>query len=222
MMRIDFHIHSCYSKDSLMSLEGIISTLKSRGINCMALTDHNNVDGIYEIQKIAPEGFKIIPGEEIKTLEGEIIGLFLKEKIQEGLSPEDTIKKIKEQDGLVYVPHPFDRIRKTRIPFPALERIRKDIDIIEVFNARNFFNGDNQKSLDYAMEHNIPMGVGTDSHTFWELGACYVEVSDFSSPEELVEVLKSGIRVTNLNNPLVHLGSFYSKYRKKLYGLWGK
>ncbi len=212
MIKIDFHIHSCYSKDSLMPVNTIIETLQKRGLNAFALTDHNNMDGVFEARRSG--NVKFIPGEEIKTSHGEIIGLFLKEAIPPGLPSEKTVKLIKDQGGLVYVPHPFDRWRSSRIAFPELERIRKDIDIIEIFNGRIITPGDNKKAEEYAKNYDITMGVGSDSHLVCELGLSYVEIEDFSTPEELLEALRAGRRVTSLSSPFIHLGSTYSRLRK--------
>lgn len=214
MWRIDFHVHSCYSKDSAMSNEEIIKSCKDRGINCIALTDHNELAGAIEMEKSGI--FRVIAGEEVKTADGEIIGLFLKEKIRAGLSAEETVKEIKTQGGLVYIPHPFSKWRRTKLKFSALEKIKNDIDIIEVFNSRNFFRTDNLKAEEYALENNITMAVGSDSHITCELGSCYVEVEDFSSPSDLLTVLKHGHRVTNLSSAFVHFGSAFVRIRKNL------
>jgi len=197
-----------------MSPQIIIEHCQRRGINCIAITDHNEIGAALEMEKMGD--IKIIVGEEVKTREGEIIGLFIKEKIPPALSPEETVGIIKEQGGLVYIPHPFSRWRRTRIKTDALERIRKDIDILEVFNGRNLSSSDNLRAEQYATEHNIPMGVGTDSHITWELGGSYVEINDFSSPGELLMALRNGCRVTNLSNPVVHFGSTYVRIRKNL------
>ena len=112
-MRVDLHSHSFYSKDSLSSFEAIIAGVLRSPLDALALTDHDKFEGALELQKRAP--FLVIPGEEIKTKNGEIIGLFLKEWIPPQLSPIETIDRIREQDGIVYVPHPFDRVRGSRI-----------------------------------------------------------------------------------------------------------
>ncbi|MEQ8190884.1 MAG: PHP domain-containing protein [Candidatus Eremiobacterota bacterium] len=214
MWRIDFHVHSCYSKDSAMSQEEIIKACKDRGLNCIALTDHNELEGALEMEKSGL--FRVIAGEEIKTADGEIIGLFLKEKIRGGLSPEETVRQIRAQDGLVYIPHPFSKWRRTKLKISAIEKIKHDIDIMEVFNGRNFFRADNLKAEEYALKNNITMAVGSDSHITCELGSCYVEVEDFSTPAELLTVLKHGHRVTNLSSAFVHFGSAYVRIRKNL------
>jgi hypothetical protein len=197
-----------------MSNEEIIKSCKDRGINCIALTDHNELAGAIEMEKSGI--FRVIAGEEVKTADGEIIGLFLKEKIRAGLSAEETVKEIKTQGGLVYIPHPFSKWRRTKLKFSALEKIKNDIDIIEVFNSRNFFRTDNLKAEEYALENNITMAVGSDSHITCELGSCYVEVEDFSSPSDLLTVLKHGHRVTNLSSAFVHFGSAFVRIRKNL------
>jgi predicted metal-dependent phosphoesterase TrpH len=112
-LRADFHSHSHYSRDSVISPQAFIDRCLRKGIDCIAVTDHNEIEGAFVIQKLAP--FKVIVGEEVKTSEGEIIGLFLKELVPKGMSPEDTIDCIHEQGGLAVIPHPYDIFRRSVI-----------------------------------------------------------------------------------------------------------
>src|SRR5207248_9693577 len=130
-MRIDLHSHTLCSKDSCNEYDRIISAVLDCGLDGIAVTDHNELHGALELQKVAP--FLVIPGEEIKTSRGEIIGLFLKEWIPPGLEPIETVERIHEQGGVAYVPHPFDEFRGSRIERGALEEVTPYIDILEVF-----------------------------------------------------------------------------------------
>src|SRR3990172_204249 len=133
-MRADLHAHTHFSRDALTSVDTFAQRYQRAGIDCVAVSDHNNIDGALAVREVAP--FRVIIAEEIKSTEGEIIGLFLQETIRKGLTPEDTVRAIKEQGGLVLVPHPFDRTRRSVIRESALLRILPQVDVIEVFNAR--------------------------------------------------------------------------------------
>src|SRR5687767_13395971 len=121
-LRADFHSHSHYSRDSVINPRTFVETCERRGIDCIAVTDHNEIEGAFVIDKLARESgrLKVIVGEEVKTAEGEIIGLFLKEWVPRDLSPEETIRAIHEQGGLVVVPHPYDVFRRSVITETAL------------------------------------------------------------------------------------------------------
>ncbi|HUV53340.1 MAG TPA: PHP domain-containing protein, partial [Dehalococcoidia bacterium] len=135
MLKADLHVHTRYSPDSISSPEKIVQRCIDSGINCLAITDHNSIAGALETKRIAP--FKVIVGEEILTNSGEIIGYFLTEEIPPHLSPEDTVKRIKDQGGLVCIPHPCDSLRpQSKLQRRALERIMPQVDLIEVYNSR--------------------------------------------------------------------------------------
>lgn len=142
--------------------------------------------------------------------------MFLNKKISPGLSPEETIEKIKEQAGLVYIPHPFDRLRSSAIKEEILNKIISDIDIIEVFNSRNLFKKDNDKALSFANEHNILKGVGSDSHTKWEVGQSYLEIENFKDAEEFIINMNNSTLKTKKSSILVH---FITKFIKILGGV---
>ncbi len=184
------------------------------GINCLAVTEHNNVEGALAVQRVAP--FKVIVAEEIKTVEGELTGLFLKETIPPNLTPEETIERVKAQGGLVSLPHPFDRVRREPLRETARERILSRLDIIEVFNSRTTFRSDNERARRLAEELGLPMGAGSDAHSPWELGTTYVEMPDFEGPQEFLEALRQGRVVGRRANPLVHAISTLAKLRWRL------
>lgn len=213
MIRVDLHSHSCYSKDSRSTIDGIIQALPKSGLHALALTDHDQIEGALELQRRAP--FFVIPGEEIKTDHGEIIGLFLKEWIPPKLTPKETIERIREQGGIVYVPHPFDRVRGSRITEDQLESISGDIDILEVFNARNALPRFNARALEYARAKGLMMGAGSDAHRYREYGAAYIELPRFDDAESFRESLRSGVWRGRLSSPLVHAHTRLDVLRKR-------
>ena len=202
-MKIDLHTHTLCSKDCLSQYDRIIRAVEASGIDGIAVTDHNEFRGALEMRNRAP--FLVIPAEEIKTSEGEIIGLFLQEWIPPGLSPLETIHRIREQEGVVYVPHPFDEFRGSRLERSALHEIRPEIDILEVFNARNALPAFNSRALAYAQEHGLLGGAGSDSHTYGEYGRAYVDIPPFDGPREFLDSMRLGTWKGRLSTPLVHV-----------------
>jgi predicted metal-dependent phosphoesterase TrpH len=194
--------------------EDYVRRCREMGITCAAVSDHNNVDGAYAVQKIAP--FKVIVAEEIRSSEGEIIGLFLQDTIRRGLSPEETVAQIRRQGGLVLVPHPFDRFRRSKISYEALQRIVHDIDIVEVFNSRTTFGRDDERALHFAERYGLLKSAATDSHSPGEIGHAYVEMEDFDGPREFLHNLAAA-RVVGRHTPWFrHMVSTYAKVRWKL------
>lgn len=201
-MKIDLHNHTLCSKDCCSSYDAIVRAVQRSGLDGIAVTDHNELRGALELQQRAP--FLVIPGEEIKTSRGEIIGLFLKERIPPGLEPLETVRQIHEQGGVTYVPHPFDEIRGSRIQRDALDDVAPHIDILEVFNARNALPRYNARALDYARLHGLLAGAGSDAHTLGEYGHGHVDIPPFTTPAEFLESMRRGIWRGRLSNPLVH------------------
>ena len=218
MLKADFHIHSYFSPDSEMSPESIASRCVDVGLNCIAVTDHNTIDGALAVSKIAP--FNVIIGEEVASSEGEITGLFLEETIPRGLGPVETAKRIKEQGGLVSIPHPFDRFRGHVITRSALLDVLPYADIIEVFNSRNSLDTDNRKALSFAEEHDHLLTSGvTDAHTTIELGRTYVVMPEFDgTPEGFKEALAQGTIVARKMSPLIHVITSLTKVKKRVFG----
>lgn len=200
-----------------MPLEVVIDRCVRRGIDCIAVTDHDNIDGALKMQQIAP--FKVIVGEEVKTLQGEIIGLFLKERIASLLTAEETVDRIHEQGGLTCVPHPFDRIRKGRLQENVLNELHSQIDIMEAFNCRTTLLRDSEKAMAFGIEHDMALGVGSDSHTPVEIGGAFVEMPDFEGPHDFLGCIRSGRLAGRRANPLVHVPTRIMRTLKKLRGL---
>ena len=217
MLKADFHMHTLYSPDSQMTPQELVARCLKVGLDCIAVTDHNTIEGALAVQRIAP--FRVIIGEEVKTSEGEITGLFLKETVPRDLPPVETARRIKEQGGLVSIPHPFDRFRRSVILRRALDEIVQYADIVEVFNSRNSFDGDNRKAHEFAQEHGLLASGVSDAHTPIELGRTYVEMPEFDgTPEGFKQALSQGRIVGRRITPLIHVLTTFVKIRKRILG----
>jgi hypothetical protein len=212
VLKADFHIHTKYSMDCHSELEDIIKRCQKLGINCIAIADHDAVEGALRMQGIAP--FKVIVAEEVLTFSGEVMGMFLKERIASGIPLEKAIAAIKEQGGLVSIPHPFDPMRGLRLNAEEFNQLASRIDIIEVFNARVLSAQTNSKARSFAREHNLPGTAGSDAHTIGEIGNVFVELDDFNSPAEFLDVLKRAKIEGKRSSPFVHFYSTWAKIKK--------
>jgi predicted metal-dependent phosphoesterase TrpH len=218
-LRADLHSHSHYSRDSVLSPEAYVRSYIRRGITCAAVTDHNSVDGAFFIQDLVKRQdapLKIIIGEEVKSAEGEIIGLFLKDLVPRGMSPEETVRAIHEQGGVATIPHPFDPFRRSVITREALNRIAGSVDAIEGYNCRNIRERDDVAAREVAAANAKPITVGSDSHSPWEVGGVSIELDDFGSPAEFIDSLRGGTVTFKRALPMVHWISTYAKVRWRL------
>ena len=210
-------MHTNYSPDSEMSPETLVKRCLKVGLNCIAVTDHNTTDGAFHVQRIAP--FMVIIGEEAATTEGEVTGLFLQETIPARLSPLETVKRIKEQGGLISLPHPFDRFRSEVITRSGIEDVLPYVDIVEVFNSRNNMNADNRKAYEFAQERGLLVSGVSDSHTPIELGRTYVEMPEFDgTPEGFKAALAQGTIHARKMTPLIHAVTTMTKIKKRVFG----
>ena len=215
MLRVDLHMHTHFSPDSLVSPERLVARCQKVGLSCIAVTDHNTTEGARVVKDIAP--FLVIVGEEVRTSEGEVTGLFLTETIPEGLSIGETARRIKDQGGLISIPHPFDRFRGEVISRRGLDEVVQHADIVEVFNARNNLSADDRKALDFAREHGLLTSGVSDAHTTMELGRTYVEMPDFDgTPEGFKLALSKGKIVGRRTSPLIHVVTSLTKIRTRL------
>jgi hypothetical protein len=188
---IDLHCHTSASFDSLADPAAVARAAVSRGLTHLAVTDHDRIDGALCVREAAPPELTVIVGEEVKTTDGDLIAVFLREAVPPGLSAVETIAAIREQGGLVGVPHPFDRLRGFgRRSGAQLESIAHLVDWVEAYNARVIGGTANEKAALFAREHNLP-GVGvSDSHTVLEVGVTYNIVDgDPATPEGLLASL---------------------------------
>jgi predicted metal-dependent phosphoesterase TrpH len=215
MLKADLHVHTQYSMDCTSSLDEIIAQCQKIGINCLAIADHGSIAGALKMEKLAP--FQIIVAEEILTPSGEIMGMFLTEEIPSNLSAEETIKRIKDQNGIVCIPHPYDRIRTSAFTSDKeLEKIMASVDIIEVFNARSLFPGTQARAQKLAQKFGKIAGAGSDAHITTEIGNYYIEMAEFTDKNEFLRSLSEGKVKGHKSNPLVHWASTHNKIRKKL------
>jgi predicted metal-dependent phosphoesterase TrpH len=222
--RVDLHSHTGHSSDCLLPAARLLDAAVRRGLAGLAVTDHNTLDGALQAASLValqPErfrGLRIIPGEEVKTNEGEIIGLFLSQSIPRGLTPEETIDRIRAQGGLVTIPHPFDRVRGSRLAETAIRRVAPLVDAIETFNSRTTLPADNARALALARAHQLAATAGSDAHVAWEVGNAYVELDEppAGEPAALLAQLRRGRVGGRTSLPLVHAGSKLAKWGKRL------
>jgi glycosyltransferase involved in cell wall biosynthesis len=188
----DLHMHTDHSPDCATPAELLLETAKERGLGAIAITDHNEISGALEAREIAARigGIKVIVAEEVKTAhEGEVIGLFLSERIERGMSLAETIAEIRRQGGLVYVPHPFDRLHS--VPdYENLLEVVDEIDILEVFNPRVTLSAFNEEAVRFAGKYDIVPGAGSDSHVAQGLGSVKIRLRDFDGPQEFLESMR--------------------------------
>jgi len=191
-VHVDLHMHTDHSSDCATPVETLLSAAKAAGLGAIAVTDHNEVSGAHEAREQAERdgGIKVIVAEEVKTADqGEVIGLFIEDKIPRGLTLQETIAAIKAQGGLVYVPHPFDRMHS--VPdYEHLLDVVEDVDAIEVFNPRVAFSAFNEEAARFAQKYRIVAGAGSDSHVAAGLGSVKIRMRDFDGPEEFLESLR--------------------------------
>lgn len=217
MVRLDLHVHTKYSHDSVAPVRSVLDRCRRSGLGLVAITDHNNIRGALEAREAAD--FPVIVGEEVKSSQGDIIGLFLEETVPARLSPSETVERIKAQGGLVGVPHPFDRVRPTALGRSALLEILPDVDFLEGYNGHTLLPVDNKKGVDFADEHSLATVASSDSHSALELGRTYTEVPDElwdGTPQGLLRAIRAGQWTGRRPNPLLMMAPGYAKLRKVL------
>ena len=196
LIDVDLHMHTDHSYDCATPVEVLLAEARTRGLGAIAVTDHNEISGAHEAAAKA-SGIKVIVGEEVKTAEqGEVIGLFISEKIPRGMTLQQTIDEIKRQGGLVYVPHPFDRMHS--VPdYEHLLAVIDDVDAIEVFNPRIAISEFNEEAVRFAAKYRLPAGAGSDAHVPQGLGSVRIRMRDFDGPEEFLESLRDADIIRN-------------------------
>ncbi len=213
-LRSDFHTHTVYSSDGSTGIREFIAAARKAGLDRVAVTDHNTVRGALEAAALAPD--LIIPGEEIMTTEGELLGYYLQMEIPRGLTPEAAIERLRAQGAAISVSHPFDRLRHGAWKPAALRRILPLVDAIEEFNARCLFPEDNWRANSFACENKIASTAGSDAHIAFELGAAGLELPPFQDAATLRAAFQQAKVFGHLSPWWVHFFSTYAKWRKRL------
>jgi predicted metal-dependent phosphoesterase TrpH len=187
-IRADLHTHTMWSGDSTTTPEEFADAVAASGLDVVCITDHNAIDGANELRDRLD--CRVIVGEELRTAAGEIIGLFLTERVPMGISHLDAARSIRDQGGVVYVPHPFDPMRRNISEAALHELAEADlIDVVEVLNAKTSLPSLNRRAAEFAAEFGIVAGAGSDGHVPDALGAAYVEMGDFDTPIEFLASL---------------------------------
>jgi predicted metal-dependent phosphoesterase TrpH len=215
---VDLHCHTRASFDSLSEPNAVLEAARARGIDRIAITDHDAVEAAMEMHAMAPD--RVIVGEEVKTREGfDVIGLFLRELIPSRTPAREVCERIRGQGGVVYVPHPFDSAR-SGAGQGFLESLADLIDVVEIHNSRCLFSSSNARALAWAERHGKLQGAGSDAHTLREIGNGRVELPPFAPERESFLSALAGGRVSGCvrTSPVARLASSYAKIHKRIAG----
>ncbi|MCJ7537301.1 MAG: PHP domain-containing protein [Anaerolineales bacterium] len=215
MLRLEFHCHTIYSKDSLVRLENLLKTCEKKGIDRIVISDHNTTRGAFEAQKLDPQ--RVIIGEEILTQKGELLAAYMKEEIPAGLTPFETIERLRDQEAFISVSHPFDKLRSGHWQVEDLLEIAPLVDAIEVFNARCMSPDFNRLANEFARQHDLAGTVGSDAHAAFELGRAAMLLPDFNDAISLNAVLPQAKYETRLSSPFVRFTSRYAVLYKEIF-----
>lgn len=216
MLRADLHVHTEYSPDCNTPLSRIVDHCLEADINCLAISDHNTIEGALKLKELAP--FVVIIAEEVMTPDGEIMGMFLEENIPAGLPVAETVGRIRAQGGLVAIPHPFDRFRNSALKREITQELAEhgEIDVIEVFNSRTPLYRSSARAESLARKYGIPGSAGSDAHTLQAIGNAFVEMPEFEGREDFLPALAAGRIFGHRTNPLVHIRSVVARFRSRL------
>jgi predicted metal-dependent phosphoesterase TrpH len=214
MLRVEFHCHTIYSKDSLVKPEALLDACRRKGIDRVVVTDHNATRGAWAANLLDPQ--RVIVGEEIMTTRGEILAAYVQEEVPPQLSPEETITRLRQQGAFISVSHPFDKMRGGHWELDDLLAIAPLVDAIEVFNARCIDPDFNHQARRFAEEYHLAGTAGSDAHTGFELGRVTLLLPEFSDAGSLRQVICQGKVEGNLSSPLVHFSSRWAVWVKKL------
>ena len=190
-VRVDCHSHTMWSGDSTTTVDELLHAVVASGIDVLSITDHSTTNGAFELVDVLP--CRVIVGEELRTGPGELLGLFLTERIPFGTPPEEFCQRVRDQGGLVSAPHPFDPMRHALNPDVLRSLAERGlIDVIEVFNAKISLRHLNEAAAEFAREFDLPGVAGSDAHVPEALGAAYVEMPDFANAQEFLANLRRG------------------------------
>ncbi len=199
-VRVDWHCHTMWSGDSTTTPAELATAVAESEIDVLCITDHQSIAGA---SRLADElGCRVVIGEEVRIGKGELIGLFLESHVPTGLSVTDTARAIRDQGGIVYVPHPFDPMRNCLHPDAIDELVSLGlVDAFEVFNAKTSLSSLQRKAAEYAQTHGLMPGAGSDAHVPAAFGAAYVEMPDFDDPTSFLDAAASGRVVGHYFDP---------------------
>jgi predicted metal-dependent phosphoesterase TrpH len=217
-IRADLHNHTHYSKDSILSPEYLLRRARERRISVIAVTDHDSIRGgvaTRELARVRYPDVRVIVGEEVRSRDGEVLGLFLEEAVPPGLSAAETVECIHAQGGLAGAPHPYDSFR-SGLNEDVLEDLAVKLDFIEGFNARMTLSSHNDKAVEFAAKRGLPMSAASDAHSPREIGRAYVRMPDFAANKDFLDSLRAGRMKGRLSSPLIHLVSRYATIRSRL------
>ena len=194
-VRVDMHSHTMFSGDSTTTLDEIAGAVVDAGIDVLCVTDHNSVDGARRLQREleASGACRVDVGEEVRTHTGEIIGLFLTDRVPFGSTAADTARQIRDQGGVVYVPHPFDPMRRNLTEASLVELAEAGlVDAIEAHNSKTSLASLNERARAFGALHDLALGAGSDAHVPLAIGSGYVEMPDFDGPQDFLDKLRMG------------------------------
>jgi len=212
-IKTEFHCHTCYGRDSLIKIQDLVIACEKKGIQKLVITDHNMISGALQAQKLDP--YRFIIGEEIMTQQGELLGIFIKEKIPASLPALKTIELLRSQGAFISVSHPFDAFRRGHWEIDDLLNIVSYIDAIEVFNSRCLLPQFNTRARVFSQHSKLLGTVGSDAHSIGEVGKATLTLPDFDDAPSLKHALALAQPHVHLSGPWVHFSSRYSSWRKR-------
>lgn len=210
---VEFHSHTNASKDSLTAPADLVAAARRKGIDRVVITDHNSIAGAVAAHLLDPQ--RVVVGEEIMTTRGEILAAYVTEEIPAGLTPQETIRRLREQGAFISVSHPFDRFRKGGWLESDLLEILPFVDAIEVFNSRCMRKSFNEQAKAFAEKYNLAGTVGSDAHAAFELGQSLLRLDPFDGPDEMRSVIRAGVPLVKMSPWWVHVVSRYASMKKK-------
>ncbi len=213
--RVDLHSHTIFSKDSLTRTEALLARARAVGLNKIGVTEHNRLDGALAAKRLAPD--LVIVGEEIKTTHGEIIAWYVQDEVPRGLSPQETVRRLRDQGAVISIPHPLDSVRTSAMGMQTVLTIIDAVDALEVLNARCVRAADNAAALELALAHSKLMTAGSDAHIPYEVGRCFLEMPPFEDNARAFLAALRMARPSGSESPFwPHLASTWAKLRKRI------
>lgn len=218
MWKVDLHSHTIFSRDCLTPVAALIERARAVGLDKIAVTEHNNLAGALAAKAMAPD--LVIVGEEIKTTHGEIIAYFVKECVPKGLSPQETIKRLRDQGAVISVPHPLDSLRRSAMGRENVLAIIDQVDAVEVLNARCVRVADNLAAAELALAHGKLVTAGSDAHTLYEVSRCTVAMPEFDDDAESFRDALAQAQPQGEVSPFwPHFASTYAKWYKRFFSV---